>query len=296
MRMRHLMMFALLGLLLPAHAHATDGLLAGGKLCTQHFGATETRNHIPLHLLTAISSAESGRWHKGIGMHVPWPWTINVEGKGYFFDSKKEALAKTKEFIRQGKKSIDIGCMQVNLKHHPRAFSSLEEAFDPAHNIAYAAKFLREHYARTRDWVQATAAYHSRTPKYGKRYLARVQKRWNQIMGKVQTAATGVVSRSGHKVVKLDNPLGAGRYSNPIASTRGVKVIEVSGAPKNNSVLVVKPATAQKLAANVANAAQQEQDALLVKGNAYKAITNRSVDKRVNAAHRIRPTQFVFSN
>ena len=41
-------------------------------------------------------------------------------------------------------RSIDIGCAQVNLMHHPDAFASLEQAFDPMANADYAARFLKQ--------------------------------------------------------------------------------------------------------------------------------------------------------
>ena len=44
----------------------------------------------------------------------------------------------------QGVRSIDIGCMQVNLMHHPNAFATLDAAFDPLANALYAARFLTE--------------------------------------------------------------------------------------------------------------------------------------------------------
>jgi hypothetical protein len=34
----------------------------------------------------------------------------------------------------EGVRSIDIGCMQINLVHHPDAFGSLEAGFDPITN------------------------------------------------------------------------------------------------------------------------------------------------------------------
>jgi hypothetical protein len=286
--------WAFLLLCAPLQAAASDPLFDGGKLCTQHIPTVERHYQIPLHLLSAISSAESGRWHKKLGVFVPWPWTINVEGKGYFFDTKAEAIARTAALLKQGKRSIDVGCMQVNLKHHPTAFASLEEAFSPAHNVAYAAKFLRERFARTGDWVQAAAHYHSRTPSLGKRYLARVKERWEHIISRVRMAASS--TSAGYKVVQPNNPLGAGRYGGRAPQSRGVKKIEVSqhtDAP--HDVLVVKP-TKTVLATTVPGAAAQERMALLVKGSALRPITKRSVDNRNGSTHRIPSTQFIFSN
>ncbi|HCF18886.1 MAG TPA: hypothetical protein DEV96_12760, partial [Rhodospirillum rubrum] len=55
----------------------------------------------------------------------------------------------------------DVGCMQVNLRYHGGAFDSLEEAIDPAANVAYAASFLRRLFDDTNDWAEAVTAYHS---------------------------------------------------------------------------------------------------------------------------------------
>jgi hypothetical protein len=56
--------------------------------------------------------------------------------------------------------------MQVNLRHHPAAFASLDDAFEPSLNVDYAARFLialRNGDARG-DWIEAAGMYHSRTP------------------------------------------------------------------------------------------------------------------------------------
>jgi hypothetical protein len=134
--MKQAVAIMMLGTMLGVPAHATaprDALIDGARQCTQQFPQQERAQRIPLHLLAAISSTESGRWHKGLNMALPWPWTINVEGKGYYFNTKAEAVAKTEELLAAGKRSIDVGCMQVNLRHHPDAFASLNAAFDPGH-------------------------------------------------------------------------------------------------------------------------------------------------------------------
>jgi len=134
---------------------------------------TERAANIPSHLMAAIARIESGRVD-GQGSVSPWPWTINVEGQGYTFDSKAAAIAAVREHQARGAKSIDVGCMQVNLMFHPNAFVSLDEAFDPMANARYAAKFLNELYGQTRDWIKATAFYHSATPELGDGYQRKV--------------------------------------------------------------------------------------------------------------------------
>ena len=76
---------------------------------------------IPNNLLLSISLTESGRRIKN-GEFVSWPWTINRKGKGKFFDNKLTAIKYVKDYIKKGKKNIDLGCMQVNYMYHQSAF------------------------------------------------------------------------------------------------------------------------------------------------------------------------------
>jgi hypothetical protein len=86
-------------------------------------------------------------------------------------------------------RSIDVGCMQVNLRHHPNAFASLEEAFDPAANARYAARFLTELHATRNDWLRAAAHYHSHTPQFADAYRARVEAAWPEERGRAAMLA-----------------------------------------------------------------------------------------------------------
>jgi hypothetical protein len=172
---------------LPAAAQ-TDTLIEGAKLCTRQMPRYEREYGIPTHLLSAIASTESGRYHRGLKIAVPWPWTINVEGKGYYFDSKQEAIAAVKRYRAQGARSIDVGCMQVNLLHHPEAFASLDQAFDPATNVAYAASFLRSLYEEEKSWKTAAKHYHSKTPSRGTAYAGSVYNNWYTIVSRLRDA------------------------------------------------------------------------------------------------------------
>lgn len=169
----------------------TDKLIDGARLCTRSLPRFEREYGIPVHLLSAIASTESGRYHQGLKIALPWPWTINAEGKGYYYDSKAEAVAAAKKFRAAGIRSMDVGCMQVNLLHHANAFASLEDAFEPDKNIAYGASFLRGLYEEMRSWKSAASAYHSRTPSFGAQYVSRVYDRWYSIIDRVRGAAKG---------------------------------------------------------------------------------------------------------
>ncbi len=132
---------------------------------------------LPARLLGAIAEVESGRLDDR-GNVRPWPWTINAEGSGQFFASKQQAIDAVRTLQLRGVRSIDVGCMQVNLMHHPSAFASLDEAFDPTANALYAARFLNTLYGMSQSWLQAAAAYHSQTPAIGESYRQRVMARW----------------------------------------------------------------------------------------------------------------------
>ncbi len=229
----------------PAALAAGDALIDGARQCTQYFPVEEKKNNIPTHLLAAIATTESGRYHKGLGMSVPWPWTINVEGKGYHFNSKAEAIAQTQHFLASGKQSIDVGCMQVNLKHHPKAFANLNQAFDPAANVGYAAKFLSDNYASLGDWIKATAAYHSRTSVHGQRYLANIERSWNSIVGKVAQARgvkAGASQPQAANTQVAAAPTRVVATTRPMKEARQVRVIRVDDSlRKQSEVMVVKP-------------------------------------------------------
>lgn len=178
---------------MPFPAHAEDALIEGAKLCTRHFPRYEREYAVPAQLLSAISITETGRYHDGLKIKVPWPWTINADGKGYVYDSKAAAVAAARRFQAHGIKSIDVGCMQVNLYHHPHAFSSLDQAFDPKANIAYAASFLSSLYQQDGSWRKAAADYHSKTPKLGREYVSEVYNSWYKIISKLRAARMTMV-------------------------------------------------------------------------------------------------------
>jgi hypothetical protein len=149
--------------------------------CAREVTQTERAEGIPRHLLAAISLAESGRSDERAGETIAWPWTINAEGQGIFFATKAAAIAAVRRLQARGIRSIDVGCMQVNLLHHPEAFASLDEAFDPATNVAYAARFLKALRDEQRSWPQAVAHYHSATPDFGVPYRSKVYSLWAKV-------------------------------------------------------------------------------------------------------------------
>ncbi|HET6182120.1 MAG TPA: lytic transglycosylase domain-containing protein [Acetobacteraceae bacterium] len=163
----------------PPAASAVRLLTAeGAEACAAAIAAVEPGSGIPPGLLRAIALVESGRRDPDSGAAAPWPWTADIEGAGSFFPDKPAAIAAVQAAQRDGARSIDVGCMQVNLLHHPDAFPTLERAFDPLANVAYAAHLLRDLYSQTGDWGRAAALYHSATPALGAEYQRKVMAAW----------------------------------------------------------------------------------------------------------------------
>jgi hypothetical protein len=172
---------ALLGAVLvnlPAAAAAGETEAEGARACVQAAAAAEASRHVPDAFLTAIARVESGRADDAGGPRLPWPWSVNAEGVGHFYPTKAEAIASVRALQARGVRSIDVGCLQVNLQQHPGAFADLEQAFDPTANAAYAADFLVTLFGKTGSWPLAAAAYHSLTPGIGSEYQERVLTAW----------------------------------------------------------------------------------------------------------------------
>ncbi len=145
-----------------------------GRLCRQAITAAERAHGIPSHLLAAIARVESGRRDSASGTFNPWPWTINMDGQGSFYDNKIEAVAAAAAMRPRVTRSIDVGCMQISLTHHPDAFASMDQAFDPYANADYGARFLTQLYEKTSSWPRAVEMYHSATLDIGQEYGRRV--------------------------------------------------------------------------------------------------------------------------
>jgi hypothetical protein len=126
---------------------------------------------VPLGVLRAISLTETGR--RKNKTFQPWPWTVNMEGVGKWFDTFEDARSYVEQHFQRGARSFDVGCFQINYRWHHQAFESIDQMFDPRENALYAARFLTELYEEFGDWSKAAGAYHSRTPKYANKYKAR---------------------------------------------------------------------------------------------------------------------------
>ncbi|HEC26058.1 MAG TPA: lytic transglycosylase domain-containing protein [Gammaproteobacteria bacterium] len=141
-----------------------------------------TERGVPSTMLYAVAMTESATQINDSNLYRPWPWTLNVAGKGYFFDSRIEAWQALKSWIRQGRRSIDIGLMQVNWRYHGKKLGTPWQALDPYHNLRVGADILNNCYQTRKDWWASVGCYHSPANKQrAERYRQRVAKHWRRM-------------------------------------------------------------------------------------------------------------------
>ncbi len=170
----------LAGALLASHlVVGTPMASSPSEACLRAAAAAEQRWALPPNLLLAIGRVESGLRDPATGQVQPWPWSANVAGQDYVFNSAAEVGAVVGFLRARGIASIDVGCFQVNLHYHPAAFASVAAGFDPAANADYAARFLRSLFERSGSWETAIADYHSADPVLGADYRAKVLRAWH---------------------------------------------------------------------------------------------------------------------
>lgn len=208
----------LLQLSLPFMLFTTESVNASH--CAAYITQHEKVHNIPEGLLHAISMVESGR-KDSKGSIVAWPWTVNAQGQSYYFPSKDAAITTVREMQRKGISSIDVGCMQVNLHHHPKAFANLESAFDPAQNVAYAARFLTGLKKEHASWHKAVAHYHSANPIHHIPYQKNVMQTWkkNPKIGALVLAQGRFKDRSPNHIRRLSNVKTLSLQNKPIFQT-----------------------------------------------------------------------------
>jgi hypothetical protein len=173
----------------PAEANQVFGASVDpAALCQAAVRFAEQVQSLPPGILHAMGIVESGRPDAGTGQEEPWPWTINANGTGHVYPTEQDAIAAAQAFQAAGVRSLDIGCLQVNLLQHPHAFADLPHAFAPAENALYAGRFLRQLKGELGSWNAAIAAYHSQTPALGLPYAQHVLAVW-QASGGPQLAS-----------------------------------------------------------------------------------------------------------
>jgi soluble lytic murein transglycosylase-like protein len=123
--------------------------------CEREMSMAARRHNVPLGVLFAVGLSETGR--RG----ALNPFALNVDGRTVLAANLRSAVTAFSEAKRNGAKLIDLGCMQINHHYHADKFTSIEAMLDPAKNVDYAARFLKELRAREGNWTMAVARYNA---------------------------------------------------------------------------------------------------------------------------------------
>jgi hypothetical protein len=165
--------------------------LDSASACLKFTKQKELEHGLPNGLLTSISRVESGRIHGSEGL-LAWPWTVNHNGTGLFFDSKDQMISYVEEQVRRGDTRIDVGCMQINLFWHARHFESLASMVDPKNNVEYAANFIKKLKFRHGSLNKAVQHYHNADPERNIPYLEKVLALWSPQSKKTTARAESI--------------------------------------------------------------------------------------------------------
>lgn len=129
-------------------------------------------------ILYAIAMQESGRFDQETELLKPWPWVLNVDGKGHYFDDMTEVWNALAGILQEDPKHVGIGLVQVTWPFNPDILWDPYTALDPGTNLMLGAMILRDCYDRLGDWWRAVGCYHSPTPKLAVGYRQQIYRHW----------------------------------------------------------------------------------------------------------------------
>jgi Transglycosylase SLT domain len=145
---------------------------------------TIARQHaIPPVILFSVALQESEMMF-GTKQILPWPWTLNVKGTPYRYQTRIAADAALKSFLDAKTTLVDVGLMQVCWHYFADRLRSPAIALEPYWNLRVGASILRDHFVDTGNWFVAIGRYHSpgdpnRANKYANGVMARVARTLN---------------------------------------------------------------------------------------------------------------------
>lgn len=103
----------------------------------------------------AITESAAGTGNGNIG---PYPYVFRSADGPRFFKNKADATIELSKVLRRTR-DVDIGMLQINLKHHPQHNPS--DLLDPYYNLTAGAKYLKAMMGTTKDPVIGVGRYHS---------------------------------------------------------------------------------------------------------------------------------------
>ncbi len=172
---RTIRLLAVFGVIWPTVLWCAPTVPNGYRVIAAEYG-------IPYTVLYAVALAESGVGTIDKGTHLPWPWTLNVSGRGHFYTSREAAWNALNTYIARGERSIDIGLMQVNWRYHEDKLRDTWRALDPYFNLRVGAGILRQCFEQRDEWCEGVGCYHAPSnPVRARRYRSRVVGHWQRL-------------------------------------------------------------------------------------------------------------------
>lgn len=165
---------------------------------------------LPAGLLRSIGVVETGNR----------PWSVNVDGAGRNFASADEAVRFVRSASVSGGRYVDVGCFQMDLFYHPKAFENLAAAFDPMTNAMAAGRFLLSLQQGSSSWFDAVGRYHSSLPSPATAYA-----------GKVFAALDGTFATREHQAIRTDATLFGMRITVPGSAPMSPASFRLAGLP-----------------------------------------------------------------
>lgn len=148
------------------------GVLACGEVAAaipRAYQIVSQQYGVPDEVFFAVALQESGKSRDG--KFLPWPWTLNIDNQGFYFDDRESAeLALLRAMHTAEKKGtvgrVAVGLGQIYMPSHAKQFASPLDALDPTVNLNYAAKLIATEYLWTvrqgrPDWWVAVGRYHT---------------------------------------------------------------------------------------------------------------------------------------
>jgi hypothetical protein len=124
------------------------------------------------HLLYSIALVESmSLWSDG--KIRPWRWALNVDGKSYYPKTREDA-ANIISANMSSASNIDIGAMQISLRHHKDKVQCPLDLLDIENNIRVGAQILRVALDSTDNPIIGIGRYHSWSNSKAKEYGRKV--------------------------------------------------------------------------------------------------------------------------
>jgi hypothetical protein len=200
-------------------------------LCRASAQYASEKTGVPLSILLALTLAETGQSTFNKGNLSAWPWAVQSGNEGKWFPDSQSAISFVHGLMTQGRSNIDIGCFQLNIHWHGKAFQSIEEMINPNKNALYAAKFLLRLYQQTGEWRSAVGRYHSNNAERAESYIQRLKKLYTTHVSPEHFITTSMPSADKRNRASVPQRFGLVSARGPLLLRPSIAIPLIGGSP-----------------------------------------------------------------